>query len=235
MIYKKTYQVEGKIITKNEITSLINNILSKLSNEIELNLNIKADFVDQSSLEDNAIELLNDIYFDKKKLKDIEIKIYCNHFDDHIYITLNNNYYSSSISLQINEKKLYDSICHSIEENLNLMDNQNKIYLLSSKSWGYFVLYIPIVALEVLLILILNEVFNCKISTIMMITLMFLIPSLASMYIIKYIEKKYPINQFDFGESSINHFRNEKSVFLKIIGFVITNILLPILVSLITK
>ena len=84
MIYKKTYQIEGKIITKNEIINLVNSILLKLSNGKELELTIVVDFVDHSSLEDNKIDLFNHIYFEKKKLKQIEIKVYCNHFKDYV-------------------------------------------------------------------------------------------------------------------------------------------------------
>lgn len=233
MIYKKTYQIEGKIITKNEIINLVNSILLKLSNEKELELTIVVDFVDHSSLEDNKIDLFNHIYFEKKKLKQIEIKVYCNHFKDYVNIILNS--FNSNIYLIINEEELYDLLCHIIEENLSLMDNQNKIYLLSSKGWGYPILNVLIIALELLLIFILNIILKIKISILMVSILIFLIPTLISMCVIKYIENKYPINQIDFGNSSINHLKNEKSVLLKIIGFIITNVLLPILLSLIIK
>lgn len=234
MIYKKTYKIEGKIISKCDITNMINNILDKFPKEKEFLVEIEAEFNDGTSIKDNDISIFEHVYFEKILLQKIHVHIRYN-YEDRVYITIYNRDSYNRAEIETYDKSLYDSVCHSIEENLNLMKNQNKIYKLSSSNWGYFLVYIISLMLEILIIAILKAIFKFDLPTVIIVAMVFLFPTIIATYFINYIDKNYPINQFDFGDSSVNKFNKEKSYVYKFIMFIITNIILPIIISILIK
>lgn len=65
MTYKKTYKIEGKIITKNDIVNMITNIIDKYSKEYELSVQIEAKFGDGTSIVDSDVSIFDHIHFKK--------------------------------------------------------------------------------------------------------------------------------------------------------------------------
>lgn len=93
---------------------------------------ISASFKDGTTIEEKDFSILNNIYFEKKLLEtinaDIEDKSYTNNASNFI-----SNKYYSTISIKTNDGNFFDAVCHSIEENLNSMAKQNRIYILGDR------------------------------------------------------------------------------------------------------
>lgn len=230
MTYKKTYKIEGKIITKNDIVNMITNIIDKYSKEDELSVQIEAQFGDGTSIVDSDVSIFDHIYFEKLLLE--KVRVYVRHkYSDEIRITIYSNSNYSDAEIESHDSNLYNSVCHCIEESLNLMKKQNKIYMLSSKVWGYFLTFITFVIIEILLILTFENLFKLKLPSAIIYIMLLFLPSIISLYTIDYVEKNYPINQFNFGDSSVNRPKREKCYIYKTIMFIITNIVLPIILS----
>lgn len=230
MIYKKTYKINGKIITKNDIINMVTNIIDKYSGEKELSVQIEAQFSDGTSIVDSNVSIFEHVYFEKLVLE--KIRVYIRYkYTDEIRITIYSNSCCSDAEIEAHDNNLYNSVCYSIEESLKLMKNQNKIYMLSSKAWGYFLVFIISLVTEVLLILILENLFKIKLPSVIIYLMVLLLPSIISSYTMYYVEKNYPINQFNFGDSSVNKPKREKGFIYKSVIFVITNIILPIIIS----
>lgn len=231
MTYKKKYKITGKIISKIDIVNMVTNILEKYSKEKELSVKIEAQFKDGTSIVDNDVYVFEHRYFEKLLLEKIWIYIKYQ-YSDEIRITIYSNNIYSDAEIESHDSNLYNSVCHSIEESLKLMNNQKKVYMLSSEVWGYFVTFIASVMIELILILILDGVFKFKLPSAIIYLMLLMFPSIIAIYTTNYIEKVYPVNQFYFGESSINKPKTEKGFIYKFIMFVITNIVLPIIISL---
>lgn len=234
MTYKKTYKIAGKIINKKDIINMINSILDKYSEKEKVITEIEAKFKDGTTLSNNEISIFNHIYFEKLILAKVTIYIRCN-FNEKVIITIGANDDYSEAQIESEDNNLYDSICHSIEENINLMKKQNRIYLVQSKIYGYFLILVAAFIIEVILVLVLKNIFNFKLPDIVIYLMFLFLPNVVAVYITKYLEKNYPINQFYFGDLSVNKPKTGYGFFFKIIVFIITNILLPIIISKITN
>ena len=55
MIYKKSYEIDGKIIKKEDISLLVNNLTDKLKGTNNITLKIKASFYDGLFLESEEL------------------------------------------------------------------------------------------------------------------------------------------------------------------------------------
>lgn len=233
MTYKKTYKIAGKIINKKDIINIINSVLDKYSKKEKVTTEIEAKFMDGTTLSNNEISIFNHIYFEKLILDKVTIYIRCN-YNEKVIITIGANDGYSEAEIESVDNNLYDSICHSIEKNINLMKKQNRIYLLQSEIYGYFIIFVVAIIIEIILVLILNNIFNLKLPNIIIYLMFLFLPTAAAVYITKYLEKNYPVNQFYFGDSSVNKPKIGYGIVFKIIVFIITNILLPIIISKIT-
>ena len=141
----------------------------------------------------------------------------------------------SDAVIESTDNRLYDSLCHSIEESLNLMKSQNIIYLLSESAWSGFIIVTIFLIMELIVAFILEKIFKLQLPTVLIYLMILLLPNIVTPFVIKYIEKRYPINQFNFGKSSVNKPQKENGHIYKIIIFIITNIVLPIIITLLTK
>ena len=236
MIYKKEYKIEGKIISKDDIVNMINTTLKKMSKYKDVELKIIASFDSGISIEDKNLLIFDNIYFEKKLLQKMYIQIRSDSFNNSVEIWIGGNSSSyNSIEISTNDNYLYDSLCHSFEDSLNLMTNQRKIYLLSNEAWGYLLIYILMLLLEFLLVWSFESILNISIPSFILYFMVLLLPSIMVIYIIKYIQKYYPIIQFNFGETSINKPKKYNGFMIKFIYFVITNIALPIIISLVME
>lgn len=237
MRYKKEYNIKGKIISKSDITNMVNNILEKYPQK-DFKMKIEAQFSDGTTITDDKVSIFDSIYFEKKLLK--RVRIFINRYidykvDDMVDITIYKDKNFSDAVIESTDNRLYNSLCHSIEENLNLMKNQNKIYLLPESSWSGFVIVTIFLIMELIVAFILEKVLKLQLPTILIYLMILLLPNIVTPFVIKYIEKRYPINQFDFGKSSVNKPQKENGHIYKIIIFIITNIVLPIIITLLTK
>lgn len=233
MIYKKKYEIEGKIISKIDIINMVNNILEKYSTQKELLVEIEAQFNDGTSIINKDVSIFNHIYFEKLLLEKINVYIRYD-YNDRINITIYNSDSYNRAEIETYDKSLYDSFCHSIEESLSLMRNQKKFYLLSNKWWGDLLIFILSLLLEILLIFCIESIFKLKLPSVIIYLMVLLLPTIITSYTIHYIEKNYPTNQFYFGESSVNKPKSENGYVYKFIMFIITNVVIPIIISLIT-
>lgn len=234
MKYKKLYKIEGKIIAKKDIINMIENILDKYPKEKDISIDIEAKFKDGSIISDNSCVLFDHTYFEKLLLSEVSIHIRQSHSNEiHVYIYSDKIY--SSATIESDDSKLFNSICYCIDENINLMKKQNKIYLLSSQSWGYPVMMLAIILLELLIILSTEYIFTIKVPSALIYLMLIFMPNLLAIYLEKYIEKHYPINQFFFGETSINKPNKEKSLIFKLASFIFANIVIPIIITYLTK
>lgn len=115
------------------------------------------------------------------------------------------------------------------------MEKQKKLYLLSSKTLGYVAIIIAILAFELLIGFIIENLFKIKIPTALIYIMVLVIPNIVPIFIVKYIEKYFPINQFYFGDSSINKPNLKNSFLYRLIVFIIINLLLPIIIGYLIK
>ena len=234
MKYKKSYKIEGKIIAKKDIINMIENVLDKYPKEKDISIDIEAKFKDGSIISDNDCEIFNHTYFEKLKLNEVSIHIRQN-YSNEVHVFIYNDSIYSSATIESDNNKLYNSICFCIDENINLMKKQNNLYLLSNKSWGYLVILFSVLLLELLIIFATEYIFKIKIPYVLIYLMLLLMPNVAAIYIERYIEKHYPINQFFFGENSVNKPSTEKSFIFKIVSFIIINIVIPLLITYLTK
>jgi len=115
------------------------------------------------------------------------------------------------------------------------MDIQKKIYMLSSKMLGYPIILIVTLAFEILIGFAIENLFKIKIPTVLVYIMVLVIPNIVPIFTIKYIEKYFPINQFDFGDSSINKPNLKNSFLYRFIVFIIINLLLPVILGYLMK
>lgn len=237
MRYKKKYNIKGKIISKSDIINMVNNILEK-SPQKNFEMKIEAQFNDGTTIADDKVSIFDNIYFEKKILIMVRISIerYIDYkFSDMVDITIYKDNDFSAAVIESTDNRIYNSLCHSIEESLNLMKNQNKIYLLSESAWSGFIIVAIFLIMELIVAFILEKVLKLQLPTILLYLMILLLPNIVTPFVIKYIENRYPINQFDFGKSSVNKPQKENGHIYKIIIFIITNIVLPIIITLLTK
>lgn len=234
MKYKKSYKIEGKIVKKSELVNMIESVLTKYSKEKEVTVDIQANFKDGTIISDSDTSIFEHTYFEKLVLEKIIINIRTN-YKNAVNINIYSNRDYSDVTIESDDSNLYDSICNCIKENIDLMENQKKIYLLSSKSLGYVVILIVLIAFEILIGFAVEKILNIKLPTVLVYLMVLLIPNVLSVFIIKYIEKYFPINQFYFGDSSINKPNLKNSFLYKLIGFIIINILLPLILTYLIK
>lgn len=234
MKYIKNFELKGKIISKEDIINLISNLSSKINNKNEDKIEISANFCDGITILDNNISILDNIYFEKKILREIEISIKNQDYNDRIYITIRNETYGygySRIKIETKNETLFNALCNIVQEIIDLMEKQNKIYMLANISWAFLLLFALYLILQILLIYGLEQIFKIQLHEILLTILLLGNPPLLSFLSINYIEKNYPSIQFKFGEKSINNPKKKNSVFIKVISFVLTNIIIPIIIS----
>ena len=234
MKYKKSYKIEGKIIKKSELINMIENILTKYSKKKEITVDIQAKFKDGTIISDSDISIFEHIYFEKLVLEKVFIYIRTN-YNNAVNINIYSDRDYSDVTIESDDINLHDSICNCVKENINLMENQKKIYLLSSKVLGFVTIIIAIVAFEILIGFGIEYFLNIKLPSAIVYLMVLLIPNVLSIFIVKYIEKYFPINQFYFGDSSINRPNLKNSFLYKLIGFIIINILLPLILAYLMK
>ena len=106
---------------------MITNIIDKYSKEDELSVQIEAQFGDGTSIVDSDVSIFDHIYFEKLLLE--KVRVYVRHkYSDEIRITIYSNSSYSDAEIESHDSNLYNSVCHCIEESLNLMKKQNKKY-----------------------------------------------------------------------------------------------------------
>lgn len=231
MIYKKSYEIDGKIIKKEDISLLVNNLTDKLKGTNNITLKIKASFYDGLFLESEELSIFNDANFQRNKLKKISFVLYSDSMKNYISLDISDYYLNNEISIESQDKILFDSLCHTIEERLKQMQKQNKIYKIPSKTIYCIIIYCLIFILNLILTVLLEFVFKVRILKIVL-TIMFLIlPHVQFLYTMKYIQKYYPRIQFDFGKDSINVPQEPNSIIIRIILFLATELVIPIILT----
>lgn len=233
MKYKKSFEIKGRIIRKSELISIIESILTQYSKEKDISTTIEAKFYDGTTISDSNVSIFEDKYFEKLLLKEIIVYIRVDYKNVvNIYIYRDSEY--SSATIESDDNTVYNSVCNCVKENIDLMDRQKKIYLLSTNLWIYFGLILIIIAIQLSLLLSVQYIFKISVPSIFMYIVLALSTPICN-YITKYVEKQFPINQFDFGENSINRYKKENSLVWKIVGYIILNIVIPVAVSCLTK
>ena len=233
MKYKKSYKIVGKIIKKSELINLVEGILDNYEKEKNISMIIEATFNDGTIISDSNVSIFENIYFEKIELIEISIRVradYANEVD--VYIYRNNEY--SSATIESDNSIIYNSICNCVKENIDLMSKQKKIYLLSVNLWAYFGLLFSIIAIQLLLFMTLQYIFNINVPSIF-VYIIIAVSTPICIYITKYIEKQFPLNQFDFGEASINRYKKENSLIWKIFVYIMLDIIFPLLATYLTK
>ena len=233
MKYKKSYKIEGKIIKKSELINIVESILAQYSKEKDISTTIEAKFSDGTTISDSNVSIFEDKYFEKIELKQIRLYIRAGYTNDVDICIYRDSEYSSAI-IESDDNIVYNSICNCIKENIDLMNKQKKIYLLSSNLWAYMGLLFIFIVIKLLILLAMQYIFKISVSSIFMYFAL-LLSALICIYITKYVEKQFPINQFDFGETSINRYKKEKSLIWKIFVYIILNIVIPIAINYLTK
>lgn len=234
MKYKKNYRIEGKIVKKSDLINLVESILAKYSKSKEITVNIEAQFKDGTVISDSDVSIFENIYFEKLVLQKIYIFIRTD-YKNGVNITIYSDRDYSDATIESDDSNLYDSICNCIKENIDLMEKQKKLYLLSSKTLGYVAIIIAILAFELLIGFVIENLFKIKIPTALIYIMVLVIPNIVPIFIVKYIEKYFPINQFHFGDSSINKPNLKNSFLYRLIVFIIINLLLPIIIGYLIK
>lgn len=234
MKYKKNYRIEGKIVKKSDLINLVESILAKYSKSKEITVTIEAQFKDGTVISDSDVSIFENIYFEKLVLQKIYIFIRTD-YKNGVNITIYSDRDYSDATIESDDSNLYDSICNCIKENIDLMEKQKKLYLLSSKTLGYVAIIIAILAFELLIGFIIENLFKIKIPTALIYIMVLVIPNIVPIFIVKYIEKYFPINQFYFGDSSINKPNLKNSFLYRLIVFIIINLLLPIIIGYLIK
>ena len=233
MKYKKSYKIVGKIIKKLELINLVECILDNYKNEKNISMIIEATFNDGTIISDSNISIFENIYFEKIELSEISIHVrvdYANEVD--IYIYRNNEY--SRATIESDNSVIYNSMCNCVKENIDMMSKQKKIYLLSVNFWAYLGLVFFVIVTQLLLLMTLQYIFKINVPSIFVYIIIALSTPIC-IYITKYIEKQFPLNQFDFGETSINRYKKEISLIWKIFVYIMLNIIIPLLATYLTK
>ncbi|MBR2841147.1 MAG: hypothetical protein IKF01_04765 [Bacilli bacterium] len=234
MKYKKNYRIEGKIVKKSDLINLVESILDKYSKSREITVNIEAQFNDGTVISDSDVSIFENIYFEKLVLQKIYIFIRTD-YNNGVSITIYSDRDYSDATIESDDSNLYGSICNCIKENIDLMEKQKELYLLSSKTLGYVVIIIAILAFEILIGFVIENLFKIKIPTVLIYIMVLVIPNIVPIFTVKYIEKYFPINQFYFGDSSINKPNLKNSFLYKLIVFIVINLLLPVILGYLTK
>lgn len=229
MVYKKRYEVKGKIISKSDIINIVQEITKKYESNANLSLKFEAEFSDGTSIEENDYSIFEHSYFEKLYLEKLSIFVK-NGYNTEIMIFLYQKNYESSISVEVNNRNLYDSICHCLEEQFKLMKKQKFVYWFAESRFGFVILELSIISIVLLLFSFIDFIFKISIS-LSIIELFLFLSLILSLYIVREIEKNFPNVQFDFGEASINYPKIKKSWIIAILLYLLCDIFIPILVE----
>lgn len=235
MTYTKKYNVEGKIIKKDDIRILINSLLEKLKDTDNITLKIKASFYDDLMIESEEISILEDINFERNKLKKISFKLYSDLMKNYIAFDVSNYCSNNEISVESQDKNLFESLCYTIEERLKQMKNQNKIYRIYQENIYCSISMCLILIVNSILMLSLKMLFKINISLAILMIILLIYTVFEFIYILKFVGKYYPGIQFDFGSESINSPQKPKFILLRVISFLSSEILIPFILQLLQR
>lgn len=235
MIYKKKYKIEGKIFYKKDLIRLFNGILDTFSEEMKKKDGTKeiiVNFEDGTVLKDNDTFVFEHVYIEKKKIKSIEINIGVNYCYEYVSIDLG---YTNDVNIISNDKNMFDSLQHCIDENIDLTPKQYFIYLIPKKKGLIFLTLLILIAIEWSSLLFFNSFFKVELTTHTNVTILAAIPVIIVICLCEYITKYYPSIEFNFGNNSINKPKQPHKMWVTIIGFILVNIVIPLILSKFSK
>lgn len=233
VIYKKTYKICGKIISKDDLVSMIKKIVESYTDVKILEIEIEAKFCDGSSIAKDDISLFDHEYFKKLLLERVDMHIMDSTYNS-MFMTIYSNR-CSEIEFKTCDSKMYSVLCHNIEESLLYMRNQNVIYKLPDSLFGFLAIFMVPLLVEASLFLIVANAIKINMENPIIYSVLVLTSATSAYYIGKFIDRNYPTNQFDFGDSSINTIKKEKGWLYKLLIFILIEIILPVMVSFVSK
>ena len=233
MVYKKEYEIKGKIISKESICSIIDLIVNEHTNK-KLYINICASFYDETTIEDNSIKIFENDYFDRLKLKKINVFISDESYSCKYYINISTEQYSNYISLSETNKTIFNSLCHSIKEIITFMPKEKILYKLNDIFIFSMALIIIGFMFPFIIFLLFHKIFNISnknVLPLIIYSIMIIVNNVA----IFVLRNNNPYNQFEFGQKSVNHVSKKNIGFWGLILYLITNIILPIIIGFIVN
>ena len=234
MKYEKKFEIKGKIISKENIKNLIQEIKNVYLELKDVTLKINANFDDGFSISCNDVSIFENLSFNDSFLNKISICIEAG-YNENTWMFFYCGNYESSIDVKSGNDKFYHAICNIVNINIKKFKKQKKIYILNDKPEFFLFFYSLLLILEIVLFSYIAIFFNINVSIWHIFAFATIPASILTSYLMKYIEKNFPNCQFDFGDNSVNKPKKSKINTCKIIEFIIANIVIPFLLKIISK
>lgn len=234
MEYKKKYDLNGLVISKNDIEKIAKLLISKIEEEKD-KLTIEVSFNDKTSITSvNDMRILESDYINEKDIDSI-IMVYRDYeYNNRIDVNIiTGKYNNSSISIVNNEEEKFMANCKILEERVNNIRKQKFIWKFADTIYFY------LISTSIILFIMLMPILYFKLLDSKMIypvfLLLFYLSSYIAFLIIKKINILYPNIEFEFGNKKIINKNKAINTFKTIAGLIFTGVLLPIIVDYILK